>query len=69
MGLPWPLSVYFRSFQTQILQKKTRVNKIRTRIVGMEGEHADQFTTTTAHGSNLTFDAVHSLQHYLMIWP
>ena len=49
MGLPRPLFVYFRSFQTQILQKKTvGVSKIRTRIVGVESEQADHLTTTPA---------------------
>ena len=39
----------FRSFQTQILQKQTVCcSGIRTRIVGLEGEHADHLTTTTA---------------------
>ena len=43
-----PLFVYFHSFQTQILQKKTvDVSRIRTRIVGVEGEHADLLTITT----------------------
>ena len=49
MGQLRPLFVYFRFIQTQILQKKTvGVSKIRTRIVGVEGEHADHLTTTTA---------------------
>ena len=50
MGQPRSLFVYFRSFQTQILQKKTvGVSRIRTRIVRVEGEHADHLTTTTTH--------------------
>ena len=49
MGLPRPLFVYFCSFQTQILEKKTvDVSGIRTWIVGVEGEQADHLTTTTA---------------------
>ena len=45
MGLPRPLFVYFRSFQTQILLKKyVGVSGIRTRIVRV----ADHLTTTTA---------------------
>ena len=40
--------IYFRSFQTQILMKKLNTNGIRTRVVGMEGEHADHLITTTA---------------------
>ena len=48
MGQPG-LFFYFRSFQTQILQKKTvGFSGIRTRIVGLEGDHADHLTTTTA---------------------
>ena len=43
----------FVLFQTQILQKKTVCfSKIRTRIVGIEGEHADHLTTTTAQKLN-----------------
>ena len=39
--------VYFRSFQTQILQKKTvDVSGIRTWIVRVEGKHADHLTAT-----------------------
>ena len=49
MDQPRPLFVYFRSFQTQILQEKTvSVSRIRTWIVGVDGEHADHLTTTTA---------------------
>ena len=49
-GQPRNLFVYFRSFQTQILQKKTvSFSGIQTRIVRVEGEHADHLTTTTAH--------------------
>ena len=52
MGQPRPLFVYFRSFQTQILQKKTvGVSGIRTRIVWVAGKHADHLTTTPAHFS------------------
>ena len=47
-GQPWPLFVYFRSFQTKFLQKKLGVSGIWIRIVGVEGEHADHLTTTTA---------------------
>ena len=45
--------VYFRSFQTQILQKTMfpDVSGIRTRIVRVEGNHADLLTTTTANKS------------------
>ena len=48
MGQPRPLFVYFRSFQTQIVQKKNVVfSGIRTQIVGVEGKHVDHLTTTT----------------------
>ena len=54
MGQPRPLFLYFCSFQTQILQKKTvGFSGIRTRIVGVEYEHADHLTTTTAHLQNV----------------
>ena len=51
---PTPASffAYFVFFK-QILQKKTEgVSGIQTRIVGVEGEHADHLTTTTAHYYN-----------------
>ena len=48
MGQPRPLLVYFSSFTTQILQKKLGFSRIRTRIVGEDGDHADNLTTTTA---------------------
>ena len=48
MGTPGLFFVYFGSFQTQILQKITvGFSRIRTEIVGVEGKHADQLTTTT----------------------
>ena len=50
MVQPRPLFVYFRSFQTQFVKEKTvGFWGIRTRIVGVEGEHADNLTTTTAN--------------------
>ena len=48
MGQPRPLFVYFRSFQQQFYRKIVDHSGIRTRIVGVEGEHADHLTTTTA---------------------
>ena len=50
MGQPRHLFIYFRWFQTHILQKKLYVvySGIRTGIVGVEGEHADHLTTTTS---------------------
>ena len=48
MGQPRPLFLYSRSFQTQILHKKTvGLRGIRTRIVGVEGEHVDHLATST----------------------
>ena len=45
---PTPASFLF--FQTKNLQKKTvGISRIRTRIVRVEGKHADHLTTTTAH--------------------
>ena len=45
--------IFFRSFQTQILQENNvDVSRIQTRIVGIEGEHADHLTTTTAQKIN-----------------
>ena len=48
MGQPRPLFVYFRSFQKQFYRKIVDLSGIRTRIVRVEGEHADHLTTTTA---------------------
>ena len=42
------LFVYFRSFQQQFYRKVLDFSGNRTRIVKVEGEHADQWTTTTA---------------------
>ena len=57
-GAIFGLFVYFRSFQTQILQKKTvGFSGIRTQIVGVESEHADHLTTTTAP-INILFGAI-----------
>ena len=48
MGQPRPLFVYFRAFQQQFYRKIVDLSGIRTWIVGVEGEHADHLTTTTA---------------------
>ena len=48
MGQPRPFFCLFSLFQKQILQKAVCFSGIRTRIVGIEGEHADHLTTTTA---------------------
>ena len=48
MGHSRPLFVYFHSFQTQYYRKTLGFSGIRTRIVGVEGEHADHLTTTMA---------------------
>ena len=47
MGHPRPLFDYFRSFQTIYRINTVGFSGIRTRIVGVEGEHADHLTTTT----------------------
>ena len=48
MGLPGPFWFIFRFFQTHITEKTVGFSRIRTRIVRLEGEHADHLTTTTA---------------------
>ena len=48
MGHPRPLFVYFRSFQTIYRIKTVDFSGIRTRIIGIEGEHADHLTSTIA---------------------
>ena len=49
MGQPRPLFVLFSFFSITILQKIVDLSGIRTRIVGVEGQHVDHLTTTTAH--------------------
>ena len=46
--------VYFRSFQTQYYRKTVGFSGIRTQIVGVEGEHTDHLTTTTAQKQLVT---------------
>ena len=54
MGQPWPLFCLFPFFFKHNLYRITvGVSGIRTRIVGVEGEHADHLTTTTARASNV----------------
>ena len=49
MGQPRPLFVYSCSFQTHFFTEKTAdISGIGTRIVRVEGEHADHLTTTMA---------------------
>ena len=49
MGQPQPLFMYFWCFeQQQFYGKIVDFSEIQTRIVGVEGELADQLTTTTA---------------------
>ena len=49
MGHPRPLFVYFRSFETIYKMKTVDFSGIRTRLVAVECEHADDLATTTAH--------------------
>ena len=70
MGHPRPfLFVYFRSFQTIYRIKTVDFSGIRTQIVGVEGEHADHLTTTTAHPAQMLSCCVYNvpnvLTHYL----
>ena len=48
MGQSGPIFVYLNYFQTHIVQKNCGLNGIQTRIVGVEGKHADHLTTTMA---------------------
>ena len=43
-----PLLVYFHSFKHKCYRKTVGFSRIQTQIVGVEGEHADHLTTTTA---------------------
>ena len=50
MGHARPLFVYFRSFQTKVLQEiAVGFSRIRTQIAGMEGELADHHHGPTQH--------------------
>ena len=51
---PFPASFYFRSFQTTFQNKTVDVSGTRTRIVGVEGKHADLHHSDCL-GSLLTF--------------
>ena len=45
-AFPGLFFTYFRSFQTIIWQNKTvELSRIQTRIIGVEGEHADHLRT------------------------
>ena len=48
---PTPASfcLFFILFKYKLIEKTVDVNRIRTRIVGAECEHADHLTTTTVH--------------------
>ena len=49
MGQPRPLFCLFSFFSnTNFTEKTVGVSRIRTQIVGVEGEYADHLTTTTA---------------------
>ena len=48
-AIPGLFFVYVHSFQTKYSRKTAGFSWIRTQIVGIEGEHADHLTTTTAH--------------------
>ena len=47
MGQSRPIFVYFSSFQ-QLYRKNVDFSGIRTRIVGMNGQHSDHLITTAA---------------------
>ena len=49
MGQLRPLFAYFRSFQIQFYRKIVYVSGIRTRIIGVECEHADHLTTALTY--------------------
>ena len=57
----WPLFCLFSFFSNTMLQKTVSFSGIRTRIVGIEGKHADHLTTTTAHLPRYVL--LHCLQH------
>ena len=52
MAHPGPLFVFFRSFKFNFTEKFLDYSGIRTQIVGVEGDHADHLTTTTALNYN-----------------
>ena len=52
MDHPRTLFVYFRSFQAILQNKSCILRGIQTQIFGVQGEHTDLLTTTTAQGLN-----------------
>ena len=48
MDQPRPLLFFFVLFKHKFYRKIVGFSRIRTWIVGVEGEHADPLTTTTA---------------------
>ena len=57
MGQPRPLLFIFVLFNNNFMRKFIDLSGIRTRIVGVEGEHADHLTTTTAQTFTNTLKA------------
>ena len=48
----WRTPAPIRFFQTQIVHKNEGLSRIRTWIVGVEGEHTDHLTNTSAQKKN-----------------
>ena len=53
MGQPRPLFVFLFFSNTNFTEKTVDVSGIRTRIVGLEGKHADHLTTTKTQAIKL----------------
>ena len=58
-GTPASFCFYFLSFKLQFYKKIVDFSRVRTRIVGIEGEHDDHLTTTTALNMNMHLQFVH----------
>ena len=73
VGQPRPLFCLFSHFSNTILQKNCRLSGIGTRIVGVEGEHADHLTTNTAPQAvdyfvHKNFSLLRSKTKCLVVW-
>ena len=66
MGLPGLFLFIFVLFKHKFKEKTVGFNGIQTRIVRLEGEHADHLTTTTALLTDITTFKAYVSFHRLM---
>ena len=61
--------IFLFIFKHNIKEKTVGFSRIRTLIVGVEGEHADDLTTTTAHQTIEFISRKWRLFSVLNAWP